>query len=270
MKVALFVPCFVDQLFPEAGLAALEVLRVLGFAPRISGCHCCGQALSNAGDGPGAAALLRAFEAGHPSSETVVVLSASCTEHLAHELDLEAKSLRVLEFCEFLARFGPERYEVGVPKTLLLHQSCSALRGTGTAAATRDLLGRIPGLVVLEPPAAEGECCGFGGSFATTFPELSGAMGRDRLTLLLATAKGDTHSSWGSPGPPGTAKGDSHSSPGSPPAGGPDPGGAGGAARDLDGLVSADLSCLMHLGSLRTYPGWPLLHPAQILREALR
>ena len=253
MKTSLFVPCFVDQLFPEAGLAALQVLRRLGFAPRVSDAHCCGQALSNAGDGPGAAALLRAFDAGHPSSETVVVLSASCTEHLGRELDLGAKSLRIMEFCEFLARFGPERYELGVPKTLILHQSCSALRGTDTAAATRDLLGRIPGLQILEPPAAEGECCGFGGSFATTFPELSGAMGRDRLAFLQSAAKGDTPSSLGSP-----------------PVGGPGPLAAAPTVRDLDGLVSADLSCLMHLGNLRTYPGWPLLHPAQVLREALQ
>ncbi len=237
MEISLFVPCFINQLFPEAGMAGFDVLERLGFSPRVTQAHCCGQVLSNAGDGPGAQALFKRWAQQHSQDEeTVVILSASCTEHLRNEIEAAPKRAQIFEFCDFLVRFGPESYPTAVPKTLLLHTSCSAQHGRAGARTQRSLLDRISKLRVLEPQGPEGECCGFGGSFATTFPELSGSMGKDRIAYLQSAIpkKGDT------------------------------------PFLTPDALVSADLSCLLHLGTLRSYPGWPILHPAQILWEALQ
>ena len=238
-RVALFVPCFVDQLFPQAAVAALRVLERLGLEVAVpEGAPCCGQPLANAGfEREGERPLARVVETYAPY-ERVVVLSGSCAAHLrAHAGG--GVGARVVEFCAFLhdevglaavSTLGAE-----LPRRAGLHVGCHALRGLGLARPSelqvppfdkvRALLGAVRGLTVAELTRPD-ECCGFGGTFAVSEPAVSAKMGRDRLRDYRA------------------------------------------AGAEL--VVSTDLSCLMHLGALARRDGAPLpmLHVAEVLAGA--
>jgi L-lactate dehydrogenase complex protein LldE len=222
--VGLFVPCYMDELWPQAAIAAVHVLEALGHRPIVRDPVCCGQVLSNSGDEEGARELTRLWADGHAGLDVVLVLSASCGGFLQHE----APDVPVREFCDWLEEHGPERYPSRVEGRFAYHASCASQRETGTAESTGSLLGRIEGLELLRPEPRD-ECCGFGGSFATKFPELSVRMGRDRLDCLMHQDA---------------------------PAG------------RVDGVVSADVSCLLHLRGLAP-EGLRMLHVAELLEEAL-
>jgi L-lactate dehydrogenase complex protein LldE len=220
-EVGLFVPCYVDQLWPRAGQAAALLLEAAGVAVEVADAVCCGQVFSNAGDGPAADRVGTAWEQAYAAFAEVVVLSASCAGHL---LARPGRAGRVREFCEFYAERAPARFPRPSRRVLALHTSCSALRETRSAWAAKDLLRRVDGLAVVEPRMAD-ECCGFGGSFAASFASLSVRMGRDKVNDLLA------------------------------------------AAPAVDGVVSADCSCMLHLRGLapEAVPFW---HVAEVLLEA--
>ena len=220
-EVALFVPCFVDQLWPSAGRAAVRIIEALGRSVFVADVLCCSQVFGNAGEEGMASRQLRLFEEAHTGCSQVLVLSASCAGYLQERV----KDLEIVEICAWLRDHCPERFEVPVDKTLALHSSCSALRETKTASAARDLLARVPGLRVREPSQPD-ECCGFGGSFATGYPELSVKMGRDKLADLLPQGHG------------------------------------------IDGLVSMDCSCLLHLQALGQ-EALSYQHVVEVLAEAL-
>jgi L-lactate dehydrogenase complex protein LldE len=244
--VALFVPCYVDQLYPRVAVAALGLLERLGFDVQVpEAAACCGQPAANAGYAhDGDAALARVVEA-YADCERVVVLSGSCAAHVrAHAGGLGGGlgsrgarvAARAVEFCAFL------HDEVGVeaigalgarfPHRVALHVGCHALRGLGLARPSeiqlppfdklRALLGAVRGLTVAELRRPD-ECCGFGGTFAVAEPAVSAKMGRDRLRDY-----------------------------------------AGGGA---EAVVSTDVSCLMHLGGLAHRAGarLPMLHAAEVL-----
>ncbi len=242
MDVALFVPCFVDQLHPHVAVAALAVLERLGVRVAVpDAAACCGQPAANAGfaaaGDPALARLVGAF-ADH---DRVVVLSGSCGAHVrAHAGALGAAGRRVAErtteFCAFL------HDEVGVgavaalgaefPRRVAVHVGCHALRGLGLARPSelrvppfdkvRALLSTVRGLAFAEP-ARPDECCGFGGTFAVAQPAVSAKMGRDRLRDYRAAG--------------------------------------------ADAVVSTDVSCTMHLGGLAARAGHPvpMLHVAEVL-----
>ena len=242
MTVALFAPCYIDQLYPHVAIAALQVLERLGVAVDVPmGAGCCGQPPSNAGFGklgePALASFVRTF-AGY---EQTIVLSGSCAMHVrSHASHLGAAGAHVaghaVEFCSFLHDvIGLERIaalSATYPRRVAVHIGCHGLRGLGLASPSelgiarfdkvRAVLGTVNGLT-FAPLARPDECCGFGGSFAVGEPAVSARMGRDRLHDYNT-----------------------------------------GAA---DAVVSTDVSCLMHLDGLARRDGMslPMVHVAEVL-----
>lgn len=199
-KLALFVPCFVDQLLPEVGLDAARVLERLGmevtFFPEQT---CCGQPAFNTGYWGEARALARRMVRVFASAEAVVCPSGSCTTMVRRfypELltgtreEGEARSLagRVYEFSEYLVDVA-RVIDAGAvfPHRVAYHDSCHALRELGIREGPRRLLGQVRGLELVEMANSE-ECCGFGGTFAVKFAEISGGMGETKV--LNAEAAG--------------------------------------------------------------------------------
>ncbi|MGH7338745.1 MAG: (Fe-S)-binding protein, partial [Myxococcota bacterium] len=199
MRVALFVPCYVDQLFPRVAWASVVLLERLGcevsFDPAQA---CCGQPLLTAGDASAARRLARQWLDVFEHAEHVVAPSASCVatvrRHYAHLCEGDPRTGavgRVRERCEFAVEvLGVERIPGRYPHKVGLHPSCHGLRelrlGTGSerSVAHRDparlLLGALDGIAFVEP-ARRDECCGFGGVFAVAESAVSGMMGRDRV-----------------------------------------------------------------------------------------
>jgi L-lactate dehydrogenase complex protein LldE len=196
--VALFVPCYVDQLRPEVGIAALALLEERGldvvFPPEQA---CCGQPFLTAGAPADAAILAQRFARVFARCDAVVAPSGSCVATLRRQLarlgSAEARALgeRVFELCEFLAAQGEAPAPRAFPKRVALHASCHALRELrlGTPSETREpprddparsLLARVPGLELVAL-ARPDECCGFGGVFALQEADVSCRMAQDRL-----------------------------------------------------------------------------------------
>jgi L-lactate dehydrogenase complex protein LldE len=188
-KVALFIPCFVDQLAPEVGMDMVHVLRRLGFEMEFPEEQtCCGQPAFNSGYWNQARPVAERFVQIFHNAEQVVCPSGSCTtmirnfypELLAgtplHEEAIRV-GRRVFEFSEFLVKVAKVT-EVGAsfPHRVAVHDSCHALRELHLKQESRELLRQVRGLELVEMPYSE-DCCGFGGTFATKFGAISAAMG---------------------------------------------------------------------------------------------
>jgi L-lactate dehydrogenase complex protein LldE len=200
VSTALFVPCFVDQFFPKVAIAALDVLERLGLSVDVpGGASCCGQPPANAGFERFGDAALAQFVRTYAPYDTTIILSGSCATHvLSHASSFGADGARVaargIEFCRFLHDVvGVERVaalRAECAARVAVHIGCHALRGLGLASPSethvapfdkvRTLLETVKGMTFAEP-ARRDECCGFGGSFSVTEPEVSARMGRDRL-----------------------------------------------------------------------------------------
>jgi L-lactate dehydrogenase complex protein LldE len=191
-KVSLFIPCFVDQLNPEAGLDMVRVLRRIGCEVEFPAEQtCCGQPAFNAGYWQDARPLAERFVKIFRQAEAVVCPSGSCTTMVrnfypellagtaAHD---EAISLgrRVFEFSEFLVNVARVS-DVGAsfPHRVTYHDACHALRELRLKQEPRELLRHVRGLQLVEMLASE-ECCGFGGTFAIKFNMISAAMGEGK------------------------------------------------------------------------------------------
>jgi L-lactate dehydrogenase complex protein LldE len=188
-KVALFIPCFVDQLLPEAGLDMARVLRRIGYAVDFPEAQtCCGQPAFNTGYWQDAKPLAERFVRVFRGAEMVACPSGSCTTMVRNfypellagtALAAEAASLgrRVFEFSEFLVKVA-KAADVGAcfPHRVAYHDACHALRELGLKQEPRELLRHVRGLEFVEMPYSE-ECCGFGGTFSAKFSMISSAMG---------------------------------------------------------------------------------------------
>ncbi len=188
-KLALFIPCFVDQLSPQVGLDMAHVLARLGYQLDFPEAQtCCGQPAFNSGYWQEARPLAERFVRIFTSAEAVVCPSGSCAamvrrfypELLASSpLREEARNLgqRVFEFSEFLVKVARVK-DVGAafPHRVTVHDSCHALRELHLKEESRELLRHVRGLELVEMPYCE-DCCGFGGTFATKFAMISAAMG---------------------------------------------------------------------------------------------
>ena len=242
MKVGLFIPCFIDALFPEVGVATLELLERFGLdVVYPTEQTCCGQPMANSGfeaEAAGAEALLaRNFK----GFDYIVGPSGSCVHHIRNHftaieqtpavLEVRARTYELVEFLHDVlkvdafpwARFA---HKVG------LHNSCGTLRALGHAKASetrgpdfskpRALLSKVEGLELVTA-ARPDECCGFGGTFSIVNEAVSAKMGHDKVADF--------------------------------------------AAAGAQYIASADSSCLMHQRGCAQRAGTPIkfIHIAQIL-----
>ena len=210
MDVALFVPCYVDQLAPEVARSTLRVLERVGCRVHYDPDQtCCGQPFLNLGLTVPATRLARRHLARFAAAEAIVCPPASCVATVrrrypelgvADDEDDRRLCERTFELGEFLVReLGLGDVGASFPHRVALLQSCHGLRelglgsgserGGGVGAGpglTEQLLREVRGLELLLPERPD-ECCGFGGLFSVEFPEVSTRIGRDRLRRLVDT-----------------------------------------------------------------------------------
>ncbi|MCL4108983.1 UNVERIFIED_CONTAM: hypothetical protein GTU68_052621 [Idotea baltica] len=190
MKVGLFVPCYIDQLYPDVAFATLRLLQRYGcevvFPEQQT---CCGQPMANTGCVEETRPLAERFLQLFGEYDYVVGPSGSCVAMIRHHYEdyladkpgfAELKS-KTFELCEFLTDVikvdqikGQFRYKVG------LHQSCHGLRELRMGSKVKSLLSNLDGISfskLLRPD----ECCGFGGTFAVNEEAVSCMMGLDRV-----------------------------------------------------------------------------------------
>ncbi|MBL8242038.1 MAG: (Fe-S)-binding protein [Bryobacterales bacterium] len=203
-RVAIFVTCIVDQLFPKAGMAMVDVLERLGFTVEFRREQtCCAQPAFNSGYHTEARTVAAHFLDTFGDADTIVVPSGSCTSMITHhyaelfagdakrQQQVRELTPRVFEFSQFLVDVAQfDDLGASFPHKVTYHDSCHALRELGLKDAPRRLLGKVRGLELVEMGAAE-ECCGFGGLFSVKFAPISGAMARTKVESIVAT--GATH-----------------------------------------------------------------------------
>jgi len=184
VRVALFVTCFNDTLFPQTGRAVVSLLERLGCSVDFPEEQtCCGQMHGNTGYQREGDALARRFERVFADAETVVSPSASCVAYLREQ----GVGERVYELTEFVCDvLGVEDVGATFPHRVTLHPTCHSLRLLRVGDRPRRLLERVRGIDLVELPDAR-ECCGFGGTFAVKNADVSMAMLSDKLRHILDT-----------------------------------------------------------------------------------
>lgn len=198
-KVALFVPCFVDQLLPEVAVDTVKVLRRIGCEVSFPQDQtCCAQPAFNTGFWDEARPCAERFVRVFQDAEYIVCPSGSCTTMVRvfypellkeSRLRAEAESVgrRTFEFSEFLVKVAAVT-DVGAkfPHTVTYHASCHGLRELNLREEPMVLLRAVAGLKLVEMARFD-ECCGFGGTFATKFESISTAMGVSKADNVAAT-----------------------------------------------------------------------------------
>lgn len=200
MRVALFVPCYIDAFEPEVGIATLKLLRRFGLDPAYPlDQTCCGQPMANCGCNEEARATEQLFVRNFSSFDYVVVPSGSCAHHVRRNFMAGGASeaaAKVRQRTYELVEFLHDVLQVDgfpwaeFPHKVSYHNNCNALRGIfhGSMSERREvpfskpmrLLRMIKGLQIVEK-ARPDECCGFGGSFSVFEPAVSVKMGRDKV-----------------------------------------------------------------------------------------
>lgn len=199
-RVALFITCLGDQFFPEVGESAARVLRRLGVEVTFNPLQtCCGQPAFNTGFRDEARQVAARMIDVFRDAEYVVAPSGSCTtmvrvfypelfaddpERLRAAEELRG---RVYEFSEFLVNvLKVEDVGASFPRRVTYHDSCHLLRELGVEAEPRKLIRAVRGIELVEMQDYK-LCCGFGGTFSVKFPEVSVAMGEDKVHAIAAT-----------------------------------------------------------------------------------
>jgi L-lactate dehydrogenase complex protein LldE len=235
MKVQLFIPCFVDQLYPQTAFNMVKVLEkaccdVIYNTKQT----CCGQPAFNSGFWEESKAVANKFIKDFEGTDYIVAPSASCVGFIrnyyaelfqdsSNHNTVKELSSRIFEFTEFLTKvIRIENFGAMLHAKATYHDSCAGLRECKIKEGPRDLLKKVKGLELIEMADTE-TCCGFGGTFAVKFDSISAAMADQKIHHALDT----------------------------------------GAAH----IISTDLSCLMHLQGIITKKGFPLttMHIADVL-----
>jgi L-lactate dehydrogenase complex protein LldE len=185
VRIALFVTCIGDTMFPEAARATVDVLERLGhevvFPPEQT---CCGQMHLNSGHAAEADELARRFAAIFGEYEVVVAPSSSCVGTVREHYGLES----VFELSELLVhRLGIDDVGASFPHRVTYHPTCHSLRVTRVGDAPLRLLQNVRGLELVELPRGD-ECCGFGGTFSIKNADTSSAMLADKCASVVETA----------------------------------------------------------------------------------
>ncbi|HET6856628.1 MAG TPA: (Fe-S)-binding protein [Streptomyces sp.] len=206
MRVALFLTCVNDTLYPDTGRAVVRLLTRLGVDVDFPAAQtCCGQAHYNTGYRHQAEPLARRFAEVFGAYDAIVTPSGSCGA-MVRELyprmgDRARAEGRGDGLADVLAPLGPKTYELteflvdvlGVtdvgayyPHAVTYHPTCHGLRSLGLRDRPTRLLAAVRGLELVELPGAD-ECCGFGGTFALKNPDVSAAMGADKVRNAEST-----------------------------------------------------------------------------------
>src|SRR2546423_1333633 len=181
MRVALFITCYNDALFPDTGKAVTAVLERLGHSVEFPQQQtCCGQMHYNTGYRREAESLVGAFNDAFRGYDAVVTPSGSCAGHVRHHHATETAP-NFYEFSEFLVA-APGVPDVGAyyPPRVTSPPPCHSLRMLRVGDKPLRLLRAVAGIDLVELPEAE-SCCGFGGTFAMKNSETSIAMLRDKM-----------------------------------------------------------------------------------------
>jgi L-lactate dehydrogenase complex protein LldE len=201
-RVALFVTCLADTLFPDVGKASVAVLERLGVQVDFPAAQtCCGQAHINTGYQRDALPLVRGFVDTFEPYDAVVAPSGSCVGAVRHQHAMVARragdealarraeqvAARTFELSEYLVdQLGVEDVGATYPHTVTYHPTCHSLRMLGVGDKPLRLLRNVRGLRLVELPDAD-ECCGFGGTFAVKNADTSTAMLADKMSAVLST-----------------------------------------------------------------------------------
>lgn len=202
MRVALFITCFNDTLFPNVGIATTHLLERLGLTVDFPEAQtCCGQMHFNTGYQREAIPLVRHFIKVFSTAEVIVAPSASCAG-MVRDLYPKAAALsgdtalvaaveefipRVYELSEFLVkRLGITDVGAYYPHRVTYHPTCHSLRVLHVGDAPLQLLRAVKGIDLVELPNAR-ECCGFGGTFAIKNADTSLAILSDKMRCVLDT-----------------------------------------------------------------------------------
>jgi L-lactate dehydrogenase complex protein LldE len=186
VRVALFVTCFNDTLFPATGRAVVELLERLGHEVAFpEGQTCCGQMHGNTGYQELGDSLVARWDRVFAGEEVVVSPSASCVGFVRDHVPSSAG--RLYELTEFLVDvLGVEDVGASFPHRVTLHPTCHSLRMLHVGDRPRRLLSAVQGIDLVDLEEAE-ECCGFGGTFAVKNADTSMAMLSDKLRRVLDT-----------------------------------------------------------------------------------
>jgi L-lactate dehydrogenase complex protein LldE len=245
MKVALFIPCYIDQFYPNVAISTLQLLEKLGCDVSFPlNQTCCGQPMANTGF----ASLSKGCDANFVKNFTgfdyIVAPSGSCVFHIKEHLHddknpLQAEKIRnsVYELTEFLIDILKVRtINASFPYKVGLHNSCHGQRMLNLSSMTErvlptfskpmQLLSMVEGIEMIKPKRND-ECCGFGGTFCVFEEAVSVKMGKDRISEHQAN--------------------------------------------DVDYITGVDTSCLMHLEGILNRQGNKIktIHIAEILNSSL-
>jgi len=241
IKVGLFIPCYVDQFYPNVAIATLQLLEKLGCEVQYPlNQTCCGQPMANAGFASLNEGCDKNFTNNFAGFDYIVSPSGSCVLHVKEHLHNDAKPAEaahvrghIYELTEFLTDvLKVENLQASFPHRVGLHISCHGQRMLHLASMSErvepsfskaeQLLNQVKGLQLSAPERVD-ECCGFGGTFCVTEEAVSVQMGKDRIT--------------------------EH------------------AANDVEYIAGGDMSCLMHLEGILKRKKSPvkIIHIAEIL-----
>ncbi len=235
MKVQLFIPCFIDQLYPQTAFNMVKVLeKACCDVEYNTNQTCCGQPAYNAGFWNEAKSVAAKFIKDFDNTDYIVAPSASCVgfvrnyyaglfENSSQHNLVKGLSKRIFEFTEFLTGILKiENFGAELNTKATYHDSCAGLRECKIKEGPRNLLKKVKGLQLVEMVNTE-TCCGFGGTFAVKFDAISNAMADQKINHALDT-------------------GASH-------------------------IISTDISCLMHLEGIISKKKLPLktMHIADVL-----
>lgn len=202
MRIALFVTCLADAMFPAAAVATVRLLQRLGHEVTFpDGQTCCGQMHVNTGYLTEAAALVRHHVEVFEECDVIAAPSGSCVGSVRHQhatvarragdevLARRAESVaaRTFELSELLVDvLGIDDVGAYYPHTVTYHPTCHSLRMLGVGDKPLRLLRQVLGLTLVELPEAE-SCCGFGGTFAIKNSDVSAAMLADKMTSIAGS-----------------------------------------------------------------------------------
>lgn len=199
MKVQIFIPCFIDQLYPTTAFNMVKVLeKACCEVLYNSNQTCCGQPAFNAGFLDESRAVCNKFLNDFEGADYIVAPSASCVgfvrnyygkifDNSAQHNQVKNLGKRIYEFTEFLTDvLKIENFNAELNGKATYHDSCAALRECKIKTGPRRLLSYVKGLELIEMNDVE-TCCGFGGTFAVKFEAISAAMADQKLNNALQT-----------------------------------------------------------------------------------